>query len=132
LNKRLSASLAVCLAFILWGVTSIFVRFIDAGPYTFVLANALCGWVMLLPLFIAKKGYREIASPKKLAITIGVGFLQTIMGVLYIQSLQLTTITNGLLAYYTMPMFVILLSPLLLGEKRRLTTMLAIPPRSLV
>lgn len=127
MSNRLAGYAALVAAFVMWGSVGLWVRAIDADATTFVFADAVCTVIFLAPLLIASGKYREIASPRKLAITVGIGYFATLTGVLYYQAVKLTTVTNALLAHYTMPVFVVLLAPLLIGEQRRRSVLFALP-----
>lgn len=127
MNNRAAGYIAVTMAFVLWGSVGLWVRAINASASTFVFADAVCTVLLLTPLLVASGKYREIASPRKLAIMVGIGFFATLTGVLYYQAVKLTTVTNALLSHYTMPVFVVLLVPILLGERRRRSVLAALP-----
>lgn len=127
MTRAFTSHIAIVAVFILWGTSGLFTRLIPASAQTFVFADALIGVVILALLLFFTGQYRELLNLKSLAVAIAVGFLMTITGVLFFQALLLTSITNTLLSHYTMPVFVILLAPLFLGERSNRSVLVALP-----
>lgn len=127
LSRRSTSYAAVVSAFVMWGTVGLFVRAMDVSSYTFVFADAVVTVAILVPLLFITGHYRELRDLRNLAVCVSIGFLATATGVLYYQGVQMTTVTNAILGHYTMPVFVVVLAPFFLPERRKLVVLIALP-----
>ncbi len=112
------ARLSVLAAMLIFGTVGIFRRYIPLSSGLIAMARGLLGTVFLL-LAAALRRRRmawETLRPKA-ALLILSGALIGFNWILLFEAYQKTTVATATLCYYMSPVFVMLASPLLLGEK---------------
>ncbi len=122
--------LKIVTAILIWSSLGIFIRKIDLPNegiifYTAVIAGAL-QFILLASTGLLKTVKRSDRSPRSalLLVLSPLCFITNTM--LFYFAFRNTTIANAVLTHYTAPVFVAMLAPLLLKEKIRRTTWLAI------
>ena len=97
---------------------SLFVRLIDAPTFTIVFWRALTQGLVLLVILLFIFGRRLPSKVRAVGLTaIPFGLLVTGSGVMFVASVQYTTIANTVLIIATVPVFAALASWIWLGER---------------
>ncbi len=117
-NRLVAAHFLLLLAYTLWGTIGVFTRLITVSATTLVFANSFIALLIVLPVLLITRQYRELLNPKAAATVILLGAILTCVQVLVTLSIQLTTVGNAILSHWTAPLFVLMLGPLILKEKR--------------
>jgi DME family drug/metabolite transporter len=111
-SRLLDARLALVGAGMLWSLGGVCIKSLTAGPVA--IAGYRCLFAAMAVLPFLRRG--EWPPWRELAVSVG---LYGLMLVTYIAAVQGTTAANANLLQYTAPIYVILLSPWLLGERVR-------------
>jgi drug/metabolite transporter (DMT)-like permease len=116
----------ISFACLIWGSYGLFVQGVEQPPQVIVFFRFLFGFLSLLFLINLTKDWKKIIVAKKWGILVLAGAINTLSWLLITRSIQLTTVTNGFILYYTAPCFVVFLAPLFLREKIRKTAIPAL------
>jgi drug/metabolite transporter (DMT)-like permease len=110
--------LQIVIAMVIWGSVGIFVKFIDMPSLeiAFLRAVIASGFLALAGIWLKRKD-KSSYSKRNLLLLIGSGAAIGLNWVLLFQAYKYTTVSNATLSYYFAPVFVILLSPVVLKEK---------------
>jgi drug/metabolite transporter (DMT)-like permease len=117
-NQRLLVHILLISAYAMWGTHGLWIRGIDVPVTTLVFMESAFASLILLPFLIYTKQIKQIASPRNFFVTVGVGALMALTVLALYRALQITTISNGILAHWIAPVLVVLFAPLFLPEKR--------------
>jgi len=122
----LNSVIKIILSMIIWGSLGLFVRNISLPSLdtAFLRAVIASAFLILIKLF-SKKSINKV-SLKDLELLILSGIIIAVNWLLLFQAYKYTTIANATLCYYTAPIFVILLSPIVLKERLTLKKLLSV------
>lgn len=118
----MKAKASVVIAMITFGSIGIFVKNINLSSLEIALLRAIIASLFLIAIGIAIKikiSIKDIKTNSLLLLLSGVSM--GLNWILLFQSYKYTTISNATLGYYFAPIFVIILSPIVLKEKITLT-----------
>jgi len=115
----MKAYLAYISSLILFGTIGLFVRFIDLSSSEIALFRGIIGTSCLLPIILYKTGTKSFFSGmKKNGKTLVIsGLLLAGNWIFLFEAYRSTTIAVAALLYYTAPIFMLLFSTLILGER---------------
>lgn len=110
--------LQIIVSMIIWGSIGVFIKYIDMPSLeiAFLRAVVAAAFLLIVGIFNRKKNKSQYGR-KNLLLLIASGAAIGLNWVLLFQSYKYTTISNATLSYYFAPVFVILLSPIVLKEK---------------
>lgn len=117
-NQRLLSQAALLVAFIMWGSDGIFLKVMSLPVTTIIFVDAVIAILVLLPVLLITGAYKAFGNPRTAATMIAVGFVHTAVILALYRSLQLTSVSNAMLSHYMGPVFVFLLAPFVVNEKR--------------
>ena len=121
------ALLKITAAMFIFGTIGIFVRHIPLPSGFIAFFRGIAGTIFLLAVMLISKKKLDFAAIKKnLPILIVSGIFIGINWILLFEAYRFTTVATATLCYYLYPVFVILASPLVLGEKFTLKKMICI------
>lgn len=114
----MKSTLQIIISMIIWGSIGIFVKYINMPSLeiAFMRAAVAAFFLLIIGIFNRKKN-KSLYSRKNLILLIGSGAAIGLNWVLLFQAYKYTTISNATLSYYFAPVFIILLSPIVLKEK---------------
>jgi drug/metabolite transporter (DMT)-like permease len=108
---------ALFIATIIYGLTNILLRFAGKENYFSVIFFVLLfSTIMFLPVLTVTAGLHDIKRRSKFMLIVPLGFFVAATWFLIYFAIMNTSIANAVLGYMTTPIFVIVLSPLLLKE----------------
>jgi len=116
--------LRIILATILWGTSPLWIRNINLDPYQTTFIRTLIGSLILF-IFVRKLDIDKIKKDLKQIIIGGIGVCGGF--IFYFLAIKLTTVSHALLSFYTLPLFVAILAPLLIKEELDKFTLFAVP-----
>jgi len=111
---------------IIWGSLGLFVRNISLSSLDTAFLRAIIASSFLLLFKLFSKKHINKTSLKDLILLILSGVLIAVNWLLLFQAYKYTTIANATLCYYTAPIFVILLSPIVLKERLTLKRLFSV------
>ena len=106
------------LSMMIFGTVGVFVRFIDLSSSEIALLRGLIGSIFLITVIFIMKKRISWAQVKKNALVLIL--LSVALGgnwILFFEACKHTTIANATLSYYFAPVFVLMLSPIVLKER---------------
>ena len=114
----MKSTLQIIISMIIWGSIGIFVKYINMPSLeiAFMRAAVAACFLLIIGIFNKKKK-KSLYNRKNLMLLIGSGAAIGLNWVLLFQAYKFTTISNATLSYYFAPVFIILLSPIVLKEK---------------
>lgn len=114
----MKSTIQIIISMIIWGSLGIFVKYIamPSLEIAFLRAVVAAGFLLIIGIFNRKKN-KSIYSGKKILLLAASGAAIGLNWVLLFQAYKYTTISNATLSYYFAPVFIILLSPVVLKEK---------------
>lgn len=123
----MNSSFKVIIAMIIWGSLGLFVKNINLPSMetAFLRAVIASSIFIIYNLFTKKANFKQY-SKKNLILLIVSGIAMGFNWVLLFQAYKFTTISNATLSYYFAPVFVVLLSPIVLREKLTPRKLLAV------
>lgn len=111
------AKLNLILAMLIFGSIGLFVKRIQVSSAQIALARAIIGsFSLFIVLFLMKQKINWSNIRKNLPFLLGSGIIFGFNWMFLFKSYQYTTIANATLSYYCAPIFVMLLSPVILKE----------------
>lgn len=119
-STRGAIQLALCALF--WSTGGVFVKSVNASSFFIAGFRSLTALIVFLivlrrpPVFTVRDEQNKIDRPKTLYLWLA-GILYAATMILFCMANKLTTAANTILLQYTNPIYIILFSPLLLGEK---------------
>ena len=127
LSSRTSARARLLTAMALFGTIGIFVRYLPLPSSVIALVRGLVGTVFLLAIR-KKMGRRMFSGQVRQQLTaLGLsGIAIGINWILLFESYRYTTVASATLCYYMAPVFVILFSPVLFGERLSVKKLLCV------
>lgn len=123
----MNATLQLTLSMLIFGTIGIFRRYIPLPSSLVAMTRGLVGMAFLLAfLGIRKIRLNKTAIRKKFPLLCISGAAMGVNWILLFEAYNYTSVATATLCYYLMPMFVILASPILLGERLTLRKMLCV------
>ncbi len=117
-SKQAGAYLLYMTSMLIYGTIGIFRKYIPLSSAMLVFARGLIGGVFLFTLIKCRGGSLKMGfNRKKSLLLILSGFALGINWILLFESYRFTSVAVATLCYYMQPTLLILLSPLLFGEK---------------
>lgn len=117
----------IILAMLIWGTIGVFVRLINLSSVEIAFSRALIGSLFLLILGMFKGERLKGDNLKKnILVLIISGGIIGVNWILLFQGYKYTTISNATLSYYFAPVFIAILSSVILKEKLSLKKVLCI------
>ncbi|MEL7565418.1 MAG: DMT family transporter [Dehalobacterium sp.] len=107
----------IVFACMVWGSYGLFVQGVDQPPQVIVFFRFLFGFFSLLFVMGYTKQLGKLIIPDGRKFLVLAGIINSISWLLITNSIQMTSVANGFILYYTAPCFVVLLAPMLLKEK---------------
>jgi drug/metabolite transporter (DMT)-like permease len=104
---------------VLWSTGGYFIKEIDAGAISITFFRCLFAALWIAPLVPGR------TFPRALDATVSIALFAALLG-LYVGATKETTAANAIFLQYTAPVYVIILSPLLLSEHLRRSDFLAL------
>ncbi|WP_048134949.1 DMT family transporter [Methanosarcina sp. 1.H.T.1A.1] len=123
-NKPFAAVITSCILFGMIGIFVKEIRAMDAGSILFY--RLFFGFAVILGYLVVSGGIKKIELKQKKFYMLLLGVLNTVTMFTYFSSIKHTGIPVAVLLLYTAPIYVTLLSPLLLKEHVTLRDMLAL------
>lgn len=118
MNKELFAKLKICGAMAIFGSIGIFVKYLTLPSGFLVFLRALVGFLFLLPFVLIRRKDNSPSDIKSnLTPLIASGVCLGANWVLLFEAYRYTGVSIATLCYYLAPVFIVLLSPLILKER---------------
>lgn len=112
------ARLRFSLAMLIFGTIGIFVRYIPLPSAAIALARGVIGTLFLAgAAFLSRRRFDWPALRRNLPLLAGCGAAIGLNWIFLFEAYRYTTVAVATLCYYMAPVFVLLLSPLVLGER---------------
>ena len=125
----MNATFKLTLSMVIFGTIGIFRRYIPLPSSLVAMTRGLIGMLfLLLVMVLRKRGMNRAAVRRKLAMLCLSGAAIGVNWILLFEAYNYTSVATATLCYYLAPMFVILASPLVVGERltaRKLICVLA-------
>lgn len=123
--------LKIILAMVIWGSIGIFVKNIDLPSVEIAFLRAIIASIFLILVRVLMKNKSPVKSINKhsrkdLILLFISGIILAFNWLFLFQAYKFTTVTNATLSYYSAPLFVILLSPIILKEKITIKKLLSV------
>lgn len=114
----MKSTIQIIISMLIWGSIGIFVKYIELPSLeiAFLRAVIAAAFLLIIGIFSRRKN-KSMFSRKNLLLLLASGAAIGLNWVLLFQAYKYTTISNATLSYYFAPVFVILLSPIVLKEK---------------
>ncbi len=120
--------LQIVLAMLIWSTWGLLIRWMSLPPVVVLFYTSLIGGVAV-PLVLKVRGDfpRAVFSLKSWHLFAGLAASSILNNITYFYSLGHTTVSNAIFTHYTAPVFVAVLAPLLIAERLRRVTLIALP-----
>lgn len=114
----MNATFKLTLSMVIFGTIGVFRRYIPLPSSLVAMARGLIGMLfLLLVMVLRKRGMNRTAVRKKLGLLCLSGAAIGVNWILLFEAYNYTSVATATLCYYLAPMFVILASPLVVGER---------------
>lgn len=114
----MNATFKLTLSMIIFGTIGIFRRYIPLPSSLVAMTRGLTGMLfLLLVMVLRKRGMNRAAVRKRLGMLCLSGAAIGVNWILLFEAYNYTSVATATLCYYLAPMFVILASPLVVGER---------------
>jgi RarD protein len=115
---------AIIISMIIWGSVGIFTRYANQPPQVIVFFRVLSACLVLSPFMFKAEGRKT--GKVNYGFLVLSGIFLSLNWLFFFKAVQTTTIAKATLSYYTAPILVTILSPLLLKEKLERRTVFSI------
>lgn len=121
----------IIIAMLIWGSIGIFVKDVKLSSVDLVFFRAIIasGFLFLVKILQRKKVKKsqtiKITNKDKYLVVLS-GIILALNWIILFQAYKYTTLTNATLSYYMAPVFIVLLSPIILKEKLTLKGLIAV------
>ncbi|MBE6044797.1 MAG: EamA/RhaT family transporter [Clostridium thermopalmarium] len=123
----MNSSFKIIISMVLWGSLGLFVKNINLPSIEIAFLRAvIASTIFILSNLVTKKTNFKKYSKKNLIILFISGIAIGFNWVLLFQAYKFTTISNSTLSYYFAPVFVVLLSPIVLKQKLTFRKLLSV------
>jgi drug/metabolite transporter (DMT)-like permease len=110
---------------IIYGTIGIFLdRIQDMSAGSILFSRLFFGFCMIFIYLLLNRGLGQLKPEKKRRCLLLLGLLNTITGMCYFLSIRYSGVSVAVLLLYTAPVYVSLLAPLILGERRNSNNLL--------
>lgn len=118
MEKTINPKLKIIISMLIWGTIGIFVRNIELSSIEIAFFRAFfgSGFLVMISLINKEKIDKELLKANLLLLSI-LGIALGINWIVLFQAMKYTTISNAILSYYFAPVFITVLSSLVLKEK---------------
>ena len=114
----MNATFKLTLSMVIFGTIGIFRRYIPLPSSLVAMTRGLIGMLfLLLVMVLRKRGMNRAAVRRKLGMLCLSGAAIGVNWILLFEAYNYTSVATATLCYYLAPMFVILASPLVMGER---------------
>ena len=114
----MNATFKLTLSMVIFGTIGVFRRYIPLPSSLVAMTRGLTGMLfLLLVMVLRKRGMNRTAVRKKLGLLCLSGAAIGVNWILLFEAYNYTSVATATLCYYLAPMFVILASPLVVGER---------------
>lgn len=113
------------LAVMLFGLSAVLGRFIDAPAVVIAGGRVVCSSVTLLLFSLATKSPLRLGSKKDLGLAVATGAVLAVHWTTFFQSIQSSSVAVGTITFSAFPLFLTFLEPLVFHEKLRLRSLLS-------
>ena len=114
----MNATFKLTLSMVIFGTIGIFRRYIPLPSSLVAMTRGLTGMLfLLLVMVLRKRGMNRAAVRKRLGLLCLSGAAIGVNWILLFEAYNYTSVATATLCYYLAPMFVILASPLVVGER---------------
>ena len=114
----MNATFKLTLSMVIFGTIGIFRRYIPLPSSLVAMSRGLTGMLfLLLVMLLRKRGMNRAAVRRKLCMLCLSGAAIGVNWILLFEAYNYTSVATATLCYYLAPMFVILASPLVVGER---------------
>jgi len=104
---------------IIYGTIGIFLdRIQDMSAGSILFSRLFFGFCMIFIYLLLNRGFGQLKPEKKRRYLLLLGLLNTITGMCYFSSIRYSGVSVAVLLLYTAPVYVSLLAPSILGERR--------------
>lgn len=117
--------LAIHSAVLLFGISGLFGKWLTLSPLTIVLGRVFFSSIFLIILISRRKLSLRLSQYRDYSYLIIMGIILAVHWISFFASIQLATVTIGLLTFSTFPIFVTLLEPYCFKEKLHIRDLLA-------
>ncbi len=124
--QEIRGYILIIISMLIWGSVGIFGRLIEEPSTVIVFYRVILAFIILFVLWIfnGSVGLSKLRTNWKLAV--GSGLALGLNWYFFFTAIQRTTVAKAVLSYYTAPIIVTILSPLLLKEKIEKQTLIAL------
>ena len=114
----MNATFKLTLSMVIFGTNGVFRRYIPLPSSLVAMTRGLTGMLfLLLVMLLRKRGMNRAAVRRKLGMLCLSGAAIGVNWILLFEAYNYTSVATATLCYYLAPMFVILASPLVVGER---------------
>ncbi len=120
--------LKIVVAMLIWSTWGLLIRWMDLPPVVVLFYTSLIGGIAV-PVVLKIRGDfpHQIFSLQSWHLFAGLAASSILNNVTYFYALGHTTVSNAVFTHYTAPVFVAMLAPILIAEKLRRVTLIALP-----
>jgi drug/metabolite transporter (DMT)-like permease len=123
--------LKIVLAMLIWSTWGLLIRWMALPPVVVLFSTSLIGG-LVVPVVLKVRGDfpHAVFDLKAWHLFAGLAAASILNNLTYFYALGHTTVSNAVFTHYTAPVFVAVLAPLLIAERLRRVTLLALPVAS--
>lgn len=120
------ASIYILIAIFLWSSLGVFVRLTGVKIHELIFYSNLVSVIIQVIIILSLKYYKSFPALKDVIVIFVLGCLSLLNTFSYFYAFVKTTIANSVLTHYTAPIFVAIISPIVLKEKASLKLLIVI------
>lgn len=121
MSKKHTAYLQMIVASVLWSIAGIFIKLIDANPFTIAGLRSVAA---IIPVIVIMAVNRERLKPTKNVLISAVFLMLTFNA--FVAANKLTTAANAIVLQFTAPIFIEIINIVFLKQKARIIDILAV------
>ena len=107
------------IAVMLFGLAGVVAQFVEVSAVMVALGRVICSSALLLIIALVKKDRLRLDSKRDVLLIILTGAVMAAHWTTFFQSIQVSTVAIGTITFYTFPLFLTFLEPIIFHEKIR-------------
>lgn len=115
--KRQQSLLAIHSAVLLFGIAGLFGKWLSLSPLIIVFGRVFFASAALAAFFLITRFPKKSPSPRDLGLLALLGIILAVHWTTFFKSIQVSSVSIGLLAFATYPVFTTILEPIFFKEK---------------
>ncbi len=124
MNDSVKGNILLIVAMLIFGLMGILAKYLPSSPLVLLYAFQVVGLITYFLVLVKTKKFQLKGALKLIFV---MTFFNLISDFSFFSAVKLTSVTNAVLIKFTAPIFILILAPIIISEKRERSSLYAIP-----